>query len=121
MAQGNVVTPFLEMRSFVREESEVFASEAPAPALGSPFVSVYELEGHPEFLDPEQEAYSTLVQELYDQEFDEALFELMVEARGAARGAHGVERAERRRRAPAQPALQSTDPRGRSHRRRLRA
>jgi hypothetical protein len=82
MAQGNVVTPFLEMRSFVREESEAFAYEAPTPALGSPFVSVYELEGHDEFVDPEREAYSTLVQELYDEEFDEALFELMVEARG---------------------------------------
>lgn len=82
MAQGNVATPFLEMRSFVREESEVFVSEAPAPALSSPFISVYELEGHPEFLNPEQEAYSTLVQELYDEEFDEALFELMFEARG---------------------------------------
>ena len=82
MPQGNVATPFLEMRSFVREESEVFASEAPAPALSSPFISVYELEGHPEFLNPEQEAYSTLVQELYDEEFDEALFELMIEARG---------------------------------------
>jgi hypothetical protein len=45
-------------------------------------VSVYELEGFSQFLDPEQEAYSTLVQELYDQEFDEALFELMVAARG---------------------------------------
>jgi V8-like Glu-specific endopeptidase len=51
MAQGNVVTPFLDMRSFVREESEVFASEAPAPALESPFVSVYELESP--FLDRE--------------------------------------------------------------------
>jgi hypothetical protein len=81
MAQGNVVTPFLDMRSFVREESEVFASEAPAPALGSPFVSVYEMEGQAGFVDPEQEAYSTLVQELYDQEFDEALYELMVQAR----------------------------------------
>ena len=82
MAQGNVATPFIEMQSFVREESEVFASETPTPALGSPFVSVYELEGHTEFVDPEQEAYSTLVQELYDEEFDEALFELMIEARG---------------------------------------
>lgn len=82
MAEGNVATPFLEMRSFVREESEVFASEMLTPALGSPFVSVYELDGHAEFVDPEQEAYSTLVQELYDEEFDEALFELMTEARG---------------------------------------
>lgn len=82
MAEGNVATPFLEMRSFVREDSEVFPSEALTPALGSPFVSVYELEGHTEYLDPELEAYSTLVQDLYDEEFDEALFELMIEARG---------------------------------------
>jgi len=82
MAQGNVATPFLEMRSFVREDSETFASETPAPSLGSPFVSVYELNGPSDFVSPEQEAYSTLVQELYDQEFDEALFELMTEARG---------------------------------------
>jgi hypothetical protein len=81
MAQGNVATPFLDTRSFVREESEVFASEAPAPAFESPFVSVYELEGQPALFTPEQEAYSTLVQELYDSEFDEALFELMVDAR----------------------------------------
>lgn len=80
MAEGNAATPFLEMRSFVRE-SEAFDSEAPV-VRGSPFVSVYELDGQTEFLDPEQEAYSTLVQELYDQEFDEALFELMTEARG---------------------------------------
>ena len=80
MPQGNVVTPFLEMRSFLREESEVLPSETPAAA--SPFISVYELEGQTEFLNPEQEAYSTLVQELYDQEFDEALFELITDARG---------------------------------------
>jgi hypothetical protein len=84
------------MRSFVREEAETFASETPTPALGSPFVSVYELEGHPEFLSPEQEAYATLAQELYDQEFDEALFELMVDARGLheehfVSNAHSVE------------------------------
>ncbi|HEU4887776.1 MAG TPA: hypothetical protein VFV49_07825, partial [Thermoanaerobaculia bacterium] len=82
MAEGNVATPFLEMRSFVREDSEVFPSEALTPAIGSPFVSVYELDGHREFFDPEQEAYTTLVQDLYDEEFDEALFELMVSARG---------------------------------------
>lgn len=80
MAEGNVATPFLDLRSFVREESEAFASEAPSPALGSPFVSVYEMEGA-RLADPAQEAWSTLVQELYDQEFDEALFELMVQAR----------------------------------------
>ena len=81
MAEENAATPFLEIRSFVRE-SEAFDSEVPAPVRGSPFISVYELEGRTEFLDPEQEAYSTLVQELYDEEFDEALFELMTEVRG---------------------------------------
>ena len=82
MPEGNVITPFLEMRSFVHEESELFASETPTPALGSPFVSVYELDGQLEYADPQQEAYSTLMQDLYDEEFDEALFELMTEARG---------------------------------------
>ena len=82
MAEGIVVTPFLDVRSFVREDSEVFASEEPAPALESPFVSVYEMGGETPMLTPEQETYSTLVQELYDSEFDEALFELMVSARG---------------------------------------
>ena len=38
-----------------------------------------------------EEGYSTLVQELYDEEFDEALFELMFEATRVARGTHGVE------------------------------
>lgn len=71
MAEGNAATPFLEIRSFVRE-SGALDSEVPAPLRGSPFISVYELEGRTEFLDPEQEAYSTLVQELYDEEFDDA-------------------------------------------------
>ncbi|MEO8381012.1 MAG: hypothetical protein ABI779_15225 [Acidobacteriota bacterium] len=81
MAEGNVATPFLDTRSFVREESEAFASELPTPAMGSPFLSLYELDGQSEYGDPEQEAWSTLVQELYDAEFDEALFELMTAAR----------------------------------------
>jgi hypothetical protein len=82
MSEGNVATPFLEMRSFVREESEVFASERATPALGSPFLTVYEIDGQASYADPQQEAYASLVQEMYDQEFDEALFELMTEARG---------------------------------------
>lgn len=82
MPEGNVATPFLEMRSFVREESEIFVSETPRSALGSPFLSVYELEGETGYVDPQREAYAAFVQELYDQEFDEALFELMTDARG---------------------------------------
>ena len=82
MGQGNAATPFLEMRSFVREDSEVFASEGPTAALASPFVSVYEMEGQTALVDPEQEALSLFAQDLYDEEFEEALFELLTEARG---------------------------------------
>jgi hypothetical protein len=52
MAEGNVATLFLDVRSFVREDSEVFPSEALTPSLGSPFVSVYELDRQTEYLDP---------------------------------------------------------------------
>ena len=45
MAQGNVATPFLEMPSFVSEETDSFVAEAPPRAIGSPFISVYELDG----------------------------------------------------------------------------
>jgi len=82
MAQGNVATPFLEMPSFVSEETDFFAAEAPPRAIGSPFISVYELDGQSEYTDPEREAYASFVQDLYDEEFDEALYELVVGARG---------------------------------------
>jgi hypothetical protein len=82
MAQGNVATPFLEMPSFVSEETDSFAAEAPPRAIGSPFLAVYELDGQSEFADPEREAYASFVQDLYDEEFDEALYELMTSARG---------------------------------------
>ena len=52
------------------------------PALRSPFISVYELaDGESAIDDPVREAYSTIVDELYDEEFDEALFELLTDAR----------------------------------------
>ncbi len=45
-------------------------------------MSVYELEDGESALDgPVREAYSTLVNDLYDEEFDEALFELLTDAR----------------------------------------
>lgn len=45
-------------------------------------MSVYELaDGESTFDDPVREAYATLVNELYDEEFDEALFELLTDAR----------------------------------------
>ena len=48
----------------------------------SPFLSVYEqIEGEAPFEDPVREAYVSVVQELYDEEFDESLFELLTDAR----------------------------------------
>jgi hypothetical protein len=46
------------------------------------FLSVYEqIEGEAPFEDPVREAYVSVVQELYDEEFDESLFELLTDAR----------------------------------------
>jgi V8-like Glu-specific endopeptidase len=76
MAQGNVTTPFLDMRSFARVESEVFASEAPPPALESPFVSMYELESP--FLDRQLlvvEAEESASREARSDDVSEAEFE----------------------------------------------
>jgi hypothetical protein len=83
MAAGHASTPFLDFKSFVAEEAEAPQAEFRSPpAARSPFVSVYELtEGESAFDEPVREAYSTLVDELYDEEFDEALFELLTDAR----------------------------------------
>jgi hypothetical protein len=72
-------SPFLEVRSFAMQEAEVF--EVQPQALASPFRSVYETEGFSEISDPEAEAYMNFMTELYDQEMDEALYELVDEAR----------------------------------------
>ena len=83
MANGNAYTPFVDMPSFVREEGE--APAVPPPSGGapwSPFLSVYEqIEGEAAFEDPVREAYVSVVQDLYDEEFDESLFELLTDAR----------------------------------------
>src|SRR5687767_116862 len=76
--------PFLDAPSFAREEQEAAAPPPPSPppSAWSPFLSVYEAE---EREDPSggdmREAYATLVNELDDEEFDEALFELLTDAR----------------------------------------
>ena len=82
MANGNAYTPFVDMPSFVREEGEAPVSPLPRSAPWSPFLTVYEqVEGEVPFEDPVREAYVTVVQELYDEEFDESLFELLTDAR----------------------------------------
>lgn len=83
MTVGNANAPFLDFKSFITEEAEAQEPEFRSTlAVRSPFISVYELaDGESAVDDPVREAYSTLVNELYDEEFDEALFELATDAR----------------------------------------
>jgi len=76
-------SPFLDVKSFATEEAELQEVGVRAsPPVRSPFLAVYELEdGESSYDDPVREAYSALVDELYDEEFDEALFELEVHGR----------------------------------------
>jgi hypothetical protein len=62
-------------------ESEVPAPRPAVPAW-SPFLSVYEASDGENLADqPLREAYASLVNDLYDEEFDESLFELLTSAR----------------------------------------
>ncbi|MCI0418038.1 MAG: hypothetical protein L0312_02265 [Acidobacteria bacterium] len=83
MTVGQASAPFLGLKSFIVEESEAQEPEIRTSlAVRSPFISVYELaDGESAFDDPIREAYSSIVHELYDEEFDEALFELLTNAR----------------------------------------
>lgn len=83
MTVGNANAPFLDFKSFIVEESEWQEPEIRTTlAVRSPFISVYELaDGESAIDDPVREAYSTIVNDLYDEEFDEALFELLTDAR----------------------------------------
>jgi hypothetical protein len=83
MSVGHASSPFVDFSSFSAEEAGTQDLEArSALTVRSPFVSVYEAaEGESAFDDPVRQAYSTLVDELYDEEFDEALFELLTDVR----------------------------------------
>lgn len=75
--------PFLDFNSFSAEAAQelppLVRSAAPAR---SPFLSVYELnDGAAPQNDPVREAYASLMNELHDEEFDEALFELQCRGR----------------------------------------
>jgi hypothetical protein len=100
MTIANARVPFLDFQSFAVEEAE---SPPPdlrsAPAMRSPFLSVYELDGREDesiFDDPVRAAYATLVNELHEEEFDEALFEVRAHARAMhdAQLAMGAARAD---------------------------
>jgi len=73
--------PFLDVKSFVSEEATEgqVGLETSRPSH-SPFLSVYESEEGGGLVDPQAEEYVQFLNELHDEEFDEALFELAGEA-----------------------------------------
>jgi hypothetical protein len=72
--------PFLEVRSFSAEEAGLSQSGLETPASASPFLALYVTDGEAEAMSPEAEEFGAFLNELYDEEFDEALFELVSEA-----------------------------------------
>ena len=70
---------FLDVSSFTMEEVSQEILETSAPP-SSPFLSLYESEEAGGMIDPEAEEYFQFLNELYDKEFDEALFGLTSEA-----------------------------------------
>lgn len=98
MTTATTHAPFLNLESFSVAEREP-APPVPGPMTSarSPFLSLYEGEaGASAFDTPMREAFATLVEELHDEEFDEALFELQCSARAMHDGqlAAGRPRAE---------------------------
>jgi hypothetical protein len=79
----NCQSPFLDVTSFPTQESETGPAETPPsilPPSSSPFVSVYEMDHGEGRVDPESEEFVQFLNELHDEEFDEAVFELINEA-----------------------------------------
>ena len=74
-------SPFLEVSSFLIKEME---EEAPRYELFTnsnlPFLTLYESPTDGTLINPETEAYVTFLNELYDEEFDESLANLIDEA-----------------------------------------
>ena len=73
-------SPFLDVRSFAEEEAPTRAEESPTRAQpGSPFLAVYEFEEEGR-VDPQTEEYVSFLNELYDEQFNEAVSSLVDEA-----------------------------------------
>lgn len=71
--------PFLDLSSFATEKvsQEIFETSTPP---STPFLSLYESQEAGSVIDPETEEYVQFLNELYDEEFDEALYGLVSEA-----------------------------------------
>ena len=67
--------PFLDVRSFISDEAPI-GQDALETAIApiSPFLPVYEAE-EGGLTDPVAEGYAAFLNELYDEEFNEALFD----------------------------------------------
>ena len=73
-------SPFLDVKSFAEEEAPTRAEESPTRAQpGSPFLAVYEFEEEGR-VDPQTEEYVSFLNELYDEQFNEAVSNLVDEA-----------------------------------------
>jgi hypothetical protein len=79
-----IESPFPTTRTLLRSEESEFEEEhisySRTYPAESPFRSVYELESAEGTVDPEAEEAMEFLDELYDEEFDESLFELVNEA-----------------------------------------
>src|SRR5262245_36267100 len=73
-------SPFLDVRSFAEEEAPTPAEESPSLAKPtSPFLAVYEFEEEG-YVDPQTEESVSFLNELYDEQFNEVLSNLVDEA-----------------------------------------
>jgi len=78
-----IQSPFLDVTSFPRQQLEILEENITRSAPispSSPFVSVYEMEGGAERVDPESQEFIQFLGELHDEAFDDAVFELVNEA-----------------------------------------
>ncbi len=82
MTAATARAPFLDFNSFTVEDRQEPLAVRETPPMRSPFISIYELEeGQSTDNDPVREAYVSLVNELRDEEFEDALFEVQNRAR----------------------------------------
>jgi len=74
-------SPFLDIKSFEMEEPAA-GTEAPGAQVPStsPFLSLYSTEGGEGLTNPEAGEYMVVLNELYDEEFDRSIYELLSEA-----------------------------------------
>src|SRR5262249_55821984 len=72
-------SPFLDVRSFAEEETTGRTEETYTRGHASPFLAVYEFEGEGR-TDSQTEEYVSFLNELYDEQFSEALSSLVDEA-----------------------------------------